>query len=546
MTSVVAVGSAGVGDVDSLVYGYKWNTLRLTYSFPQSNAGFPQDYPEAYNNFEALNAAQRAVVLTVFAQISQFTKLVFSEASDAAGELRFAMTDAVETAFAFLPGDIAESGDAWFNNSSGVYDNPYRGGYAYATFFHEIGHALGLEHPHEGSPVMSAARDSIEFTIMSYRSYPGQPLEGGFAGPDFPTTYMMYDIAALQHMYGANFAHNAGDTLYKFDRPSNYSTHILRTLWDGGGVDTYDVSDFYNGTSVDLRPGGWTKLGWSHAADLGDSKYARGNIANALLFKGDTRSLIENAIGGPGSDTIIGNQADNRLEGGASRDWLTGGSGNDTLIGGTSSDIMDGGTGNDTYYVDYSSDRITENSGAGTDMVFSSVDWVLPAHVENLTLTRSAVNGTGNSHRNTIKGSSGANVLSGQAGDDLMYGGAGDDKLFGGLGNDRLYGEAGIDRYCFNTALDGRKNVDWIGGFSAQDDAILLDDRIFTALPEGALSAAAFRYGSRAADASDRIIYDKSTGRIFYDADGTGAVEQVLFANMSVGTSLSAADFIVY
>ena len=116
-------------------------------------------------------------------------------------------------------------GDAWFNNSKGYYDNPLKGNYGYLTLMHETGHALGLKHPHEvnGSfGAMPLDTDSLEYSVMSYRSYVGGPVTGYTVGStSYPQTLMMYDIAALQKMYGANYSTNGGDTVYTWSaRPA--------------------------------------------------------------------------------------------------------------------------------------------------------------------------------------------------------------------------------------------------------------------------------------------------------------------------------------
>ena len=119
------------------------------------------------------------------------------------------------------------------------------------------------------------------------------------------------------------------------------------TLWDGGGNDTYDFSGYATNLSVNLNPGAWTTISATQLAALGYSHYAAGNIANALLYNGNTASLIENAIGGSGADTMVGNGADNHLTGGAGNDTLDGGAGNDTLVGGKGDDRLIGGSGDD-------------------------------------------------------------------------------------------------------------------------------------------------------------------------------------------------------
>ena len=107
---------------------------------------------------------------------------------------------------------------------------------------------------------------------------------------------------------------------------------IFMTLWDGGGHDTYDFSNYTTNLSVNLQPGAWTTLSAAQVADLGAGHSAAGNIANALLFQGNTASLIDDAIGGSGNDTIVGNAADNKLTGGAGNDTLDGGAGTDTAV----------------------------------------------------------------------------------------------------------------------------------------------------------------------------------------------------------------------
>jgi serralysin len=252
-----------------------------------------------------------------------------------------------------LPGQAEEAGDSWFGNSIGWFDDPVQGDYAYYVFLHEILHAIGLKHGNEtvGFGAMTPGRDSMEYSVMTYRSYvgsSGQYLENEYWG--FAQTPMMVDIAALQHLYGADFGTHAGDTVYRWDPATGQGfingagqdvpggNRVLMTVWDGGGVDTYDFSNYPTNLRIDLRPGEWSSLSSSQTAMLGEAHPARGNIANAMLHKGDIRSLIENAIGGPGGDVIIGNQGRNVLKGGRGADKLSGLDGLDDLVGGSGKD----------------------------------------------------------------------------------------------------------------------------------------------------------------------------------------------------------------
>ncbi|NNC00841.1 hypothetical protein HI113_44070, partial [Corallococcus exiguus] len=130
------------------------------------------------------------------------------------------------------------------------------------------------------------------------------------------------------------------------------------------------------------------------------------------------------------------------------------------------------------------------------------------------TVIEAAIGGTGSDR---LIGNGANNVLKGGGGGDRLYGGAGGDQLFGGLDDDVLTGSSGIDYFVFNTGLtSATPNVDRITDFSVKDDTIRLDDAVFTKLKRGVLPASKFTIGKQAKDSSDRIIYDKRTGDLFY------------------------------
>jgi Ca2+-binding RTX toxin-like protein len=154
------------------------------------------------------------------------------------------------------------------------------------------------------------------------------------------------------------------------------------------------------------------------------------------------------------------------------------------------------------------------------------------------------VNGNGGNDR--LLGEAGNDRLVGGGGNDTAQGGAGNDLLLGGAGRDVLTGSAGADAFVFDTALSATTNVDRVTDFNATADTIRLDNAVFAALPTGALAANRFVLGTAALDAADRIIYQRSTGQLWYDRDGTGGAAKVLFADLNDGAALTAADFLVF
>ncbi|MFC0010480.1 M10 family metallopeptidase, partial [Devosia nitrariae] len=370
MPAAASASLTGNAYVDGLIGDTKWAVNNFSYSFPTSGTYYGSGYGngEPTNGFEALNGNQQAAARSAFAMFAAVANLTFTEITETSSrhaDLRLAESNTPSTAWAYMPSTNAEGGDAWFNNSSGYYDAPKKGNYAFTSFIHELGHTLGLEHPHHGSSIMPADRDSMEYTVMSYKSYIGAD-EDTFVNEEwgYAQSLMMYDIAALQHLYGANFSTNSGNTIYKWSPATGEmfvngagqgkpgDNRIFQTVWDGGGTDTYDFSNYTTNLEVDLRPGRWTSTSGEQLAWLNvfGSEVATGNIANALLYQGDTRSLIEIAKGGSGHDTIVGNVAANTLFGLGGDDLLGGGDGNDKLVGGTGADWLEGGDGSDYAY----------------------------------------------------------------------------------------------------------------------------------------------------------------------------------------------------
>jgi len=365
MPATSAIAAATDPNVNALVSGETWATNRLTFSFPGSSVyyGSPYGGGEHQNQFAPFLSAQQAAARSALQLYASVANLSFSEIAETVSQhadIRFARSGATGTAWAYFPSEDAAGGDVWVGRSK-TYDAPRKGNYAFLTLVHEIGHALGLDHAHGGN-AMPLSRDSIEYTVMSYRPYVGASLSRGYTNETwgYAQSLMMYDIAAIQHMYGANYATNSTSTHYTWTptgqsyvngvlQASAGGNRIFQTVWDGGGTDTYDFTKFTTGVKVDLKPGAWTITSQTQRAKLtwDGSKLAAGNIANALLYGGSLQSIIENARGGSGNDVLKGNAARNSLQGNAGNDQLYGDNGNDALSGGAGNDMLGGQSGAD-------------------------------------------------------------------------------------------------------------------------------------------------------------------------------------------------------
>ncbi|CAD5910740.1 S8 family serine peptidase [Planktothrix agardhii] len=247
---------------------------------------------------------------------------------------------------------------------------------------------------------------------------------------------------------------------------------------------------------------------------------------------------------------------------------ITGNTANNILNGSSGADQLKGGTGNDTYVVDNTGDVVTELASQGTDLIQSSVTYTLPANVEDLTLTgTTAINGTGNTLANTVTGNTANNILNGGTGNDNLIGGSGTDQLLGSDGNDSLSGDAGndtltgglgADKFIYNTNAaftTTAVGVDTITDFNiSQTDQIVLDKTTFTSI--SSIAGTGFSVASEfakvtsdalAATSAADIVYNTTTGGLFYNQNGTaaGLGTGAQFLTLTNKPALTATQFLI-
>ena len=296
----------------------------ITYSFvADGGTNFISNYntpTPGTNSIEALSEQEENSVkqaLSEFEEIANIKFIEVNETGDIVGTLRFGATNAPNgdaAAWATPPTISPVGGDIWLSSGLDAYNSNYTqgSGYGFATLLHEIGHALGLKHPFE-DPKIATNLDNTKYTLMSYTS-DTLASTGNTSSADDGTNYiisstpMIYDIAAVQHLYGA--AENNNDaTTYSF----NSTSPEAKTIWDTGGIDTFDLSNVTTDAIVDLNQGESSTIKtdtWTLTDNIGIAFNT--TIENIIAGSGDDQFTLNNAANictfnsGFGSDEIIG------------------------------------------------------------------------------------------------------------------------------------------------------------------------------------------------------------------------------------------------
>lgn len=383
----------------------------VSYSFNGAwGASGTGDFGGAVSQLSTANQAIARETLQLYSDVANIT---FNEVANGDGDIAFRSEDidgigGVE-GYAYFPGS-GIGGNITIDSSLGEAITP--NSFGWYTIIHEIGHAVGIDHPFFGSNPnalkpngIPASESDSEYTVQSYNG-----------DINDVSNLQLYDIATAQLKYGANLNYNSGDNNYTFDTTGHAQSYAL---WDGNGNDTLNASNLTSNVVFNLNDGDYL------------------NTAGVERFKIAFNAQIENAIAGDGVDSVTGNELNNALYGGGGNDTIRGGDGNDALIAGRG--VADGADGDDILYGDGGNDTLYGNSG--NDILVGG--------------------------RAFTDASDGHDTLYGGLGDDQIYGNSGNDIIVGASGNDTLYGGLGDDVFVFSAG----SNVDTIVGFDGAGQA---------------------------------------------------------------------------
>jgi len=398
---------ATAGDAPALVSGRSWYTETVTYSFNQVQ---PEEYTSdiipGLDTFSAFPASAEGAVRQVFDNIQTFADIRFQPVEEG-GDIRFNTVEQQGNtdAFAFLPGFHPISGDVFLNALYTTLEEYAAGGSPFFSALHEIGHAVGLSHPFEGADALAADQDNTSVSVMSYTVRNVLSLDFIFDGSTlttipqlqfFSSEFSLFDVAAIQALYGVNTQHNLGDTVYQ----ASFGETVREVIWDSGGTDLIDASTATGHSTIDLRPFTLSSVdvhdGLMQAAEKIESmavthpvvielvteKYQLVEAAN-WLYTGENNLAIaqgvwiENVTTAGGDDVIQDNAVDNIINTGAGNDII--------YLGEGGFDTVDAGAGFDTVKMAVESVSVElEQQGDGSYLLAGESFAVSLAGVETL------------------------------------------------------------------------------------------------------------------------------------------------------------------
>ncbi|MGC1494455.1 MAG: matrixin family metalloprotease [Sulfitobacter sp.] len=515
-----------VNDYTALISGRSWSgsdgaPTVLTYSFSNTAQDHLADvgYSQAYiDSFVEYTAAQEALTRQAFDAWAAVSGLTFIEVDAGEGDMEFGNFDFSQdpgntfSGFAYYPGrDVYDYSSRDSEIGGDVFINTTRmNSMSYGLTLHEIGHAIGLEHPHDGEIQLNAPYDNGNYTVMSYNR---------------GTVYGLgtFDVQAIQHLYGsATFTPSTTGELVSYvideaaftvtqtwgdadteirgtslhdditagagdDRVGGFAgDDVLRggdgedTLIGGDGVDTliggFGDDRLIGGSSYDDNSAAdWVSYQDHSSAvniDLdinnGGVSYIQGS-AFSLNVGTDELFGFTNVLGGSGSDRIEGSEANNTLRGGLGGDTMFGAGGEDSIFGQVGNDLIFGDEGNDLLFGEGGFDTIYGDFGSDTILGGNHADSLFGGLGDDSLLGEDGYDQLyGDEGNDTLFGGGVADRLYGGEGNDVLHGGTNIgftvDGLFGEAGNDTLYGDAGFD------LLDGGEGDDLLDGGNQADN----------------------------------------------------------------------------